>query len=88
VARASDDRLDDDGLPIISATVASILGTGDPETGLELPPWLDTPEVDTFPIELASLVDLMESSRQSSVQQDLALISALRRLAVQSTPPD
>ena len=88
VARASDDRVDDDGLPIISASVAAILGDGDPEACLELPSWLDAPEDDTFPIELASLVDLMEVSRQTAIQQDVALIAALRRLALHAAPPD
>ena len=88
VARASDDRVDDDGLPIISASVAAILGDGDPETCLELPAWLEAPEDDTFPIELASLVDLMEVSRQSAIQHDIALIAALRRLAFHAAPPD
>lgn len=88
VARASDDRTDDDGLPIISASVAAILGSGDPETCLELPPWLDAPEDDTFPVELAALVDLLEATRQASAQQDVTLAAALRRLAVQSAPPD
>ncbi len=88
VARASDDRFDDDGLPIISASVAAILGDGDPEELLELPTWLDAPADDTFPLDLASLVDMMDSTRLASTQQDVALISALRRLAVHSAPPD
>jgi hypothetical protein len=88
VARASDERFDDDGLPIISASVAAILGNGDPETCVELPRWLDAPEDDMFPIELASLVDLMEASRQSTSQQDMALLAALRRLAIHGAPPD
>lgn|GEM_PF-6398251 len=88
VARASDDRLDDDGLPIISASVAAILGDGDPETRLELPAWLDAPDDDTFPIDLALLVDMMDSTRLAATRQDVALISALRRLAVRSAPPD
>lgn len=88
VARASDDRVDEDGLPIISASVAAILGNGDPESCLELPTWLDAPEEDTFPIELASLVDLMEVSRNSAAQHDVVLVAALRRLALHAAPPD
>ncbi len=88
VARASDDRVDDDGLPIISSSVAAILGFDGPDAYLELPRWLDPTDDDLYPIDLASLVDLIDSSRQSAAQKDAALLAALRRLAVQEAPPD
>ncbi len=87
VARACDDQYDADGLPIITTSVAAILGGLDPEGNLELPDWLDAGEEDDLPLELSGLVDRLDHARTDAVRRDAFLLMALRRLADDPTRP-